>query len=415
MPSQTTRRAFLRSASAGAALSMTALSYGRIVGANQRLSIGVIGCGSQGFRTHMHGLHRHAQAMNLEITAVADPWRLMRERAAEQTRQWFGRPARQFVSYRDLVALDDVDAVTIASCDHQHELHLTAVVESKKDVYVEKPLGMDFEKVKAACDAVKASGVVCQVGTQRRSTPTGASCRELFRTGVFGKISRIEQCRNAAQPYWYSRLAEAERRDVDWAEFLMDRPMRPFCPHQFTGWYGYREFSDGPVPGLGSHFIDLIHYVTGAQYPVSAVCEGGTFTWQDQYAFTCPDQVQATWVYPEGFLVSYSTNFGSPAGNVYRFYGADGVLDLTNWAQPTYTTGSASRTAAPGTGQPVELTEPDDHYLDWLKCIRDRGTCVAPIEAGYQHAVAVLMAVKAFDQGKRQVYNPETREIRPES
>ena len=78
-----------------------------------------------------------------------------------------------------------------------------------------------------------------------------------------------------------------------------------------------------------------------------------------------------------------------------------------------YTTGDASRTAAPGTGEPVELIEPDDHYLDWLKCIRSRGTCVAPIEAGYQHAVAVLMAVKAFDQGKRQVYDADRREILP--
>ncbi len=410
---QTNRRSFLRSASAGAALSMTAVSYGRVVGSNDRLSIAVIGCGSQGFRAHMHGLHRHAEAMNVEITAVVDPWRPQRERAAEQTRQWYGRAARQFVSYRDVVALDDVDAVTIASCDHQHEVHLLAAAEAKKDVYVEKPLGMDLEKVKTACDAVQSSGVVCQVGTQRRSTSTGASCRKLFRTGLFGQISRIEQCRNAARPYWYSRLAPADEKDVDWAEFLMHRPTRPFCPNQFTGWYGYRDFSDGPVPGLGSHFIDLMHYITGAKYPVSASCDGGTFTWDDHYGFTCPDQVQATWVYPEGFLVSYVTNFGSPAGNVWRFYGKQGVLDLTHWSRPTYTTGTESQAAAPGTGEPVELIEPDDHYLDWLKCIRSRGTCVAPIEAGYQHAVAVLMAVKAFDEGKRQIYDADQRAIVP--
>lgn len=96
-----------------------------------------------------------------------------------------------------------------------------------------------------------------------------------------------------------------------------------------------------------------------------------------------------------------------------RFYGDAGVLDLPHWAQPTYTTGDASRTAAPGTGEPVELIEPDDHYLNWLKCIRSRGTCVAPIEAGYQHAVATLMAVKEFDQRKRQVYDADRREIVP--
>ena len=135
MPCPTTRRAFLKSASAGAALSMTALGYGRIRGANDRLGIAVIACGSQGFGAHMRGVHRHAEAMNVEIRAIADPWRPQRERAAEQVREWYGHAARQFVSYRDVVALDDIDAVTIASCDHQHEEHLKAAAEAQKDVY----------------------------------------------------------------------------------------------------------------------------------------------------------------------------------------------------------------------------------------------------------------------------------------
>ena len=407
-----TRRSFLKVASTGAALSMTATSYGRIVGANDRLSLAVIGCGARGFQAHMQGVQRHAEAINLEITAVADPWRLHRERAAERTREWYGRQARQFVSYRDVVALDDVDAVMIASCDHQHEEHLRAAAEAKMDVYVEKPLGMDFEKVKAACDAVKANDVVCQVGTQVRSSSTSAGCREIFRTGIFGQISRIEQCRNDPRPYWYNYLAEAEEKDVDWAEFLMHRPMRPFCANLFTGWYGYRDFSDGPVPGFASHYIDLVHYITGATFPTSATCHGGTFIWKDEYEFTCPDQVQASWIYPEGFLVSYVTNFGSPAGNVYRFYGTEGVLDLTNTSKPTYTTGTGGRAGAPGTGEAVKPVEMPDHFLDWLQCIRSRGTCNASIDAGYQHAVATLMAVKAFDSGQRQVYDQEAREIR---
>lgn len=79
---------------------------------------------------------------------------------------------------------------------------------------------------------------------------------------------------------------------------------------------------------------------------------------------------------------SYVSNFGSGAGNVFRLYGTEGVLDLTNWSRPTYVTGADSRSAAPGSGEAVEPVETPDHFLDWLQCLRSRGTCNAPIEAG---------------------------------
>ena len=175
------RRQFLAGASAGAtALTLAASSYARVVGANDRISIGVIGCGVRGLEAHMPGVHAHAKSQNVEITAVADPWTVPRQRAAAQIQQWCGRPARTMASYRDLLALKDVDAVMIASCDHQHTTHLEATAQAGKDVYCEKPLGMDFEKVKRACDVVKQANVVCQIGTQIRSLPTSTGCRQLF-------------------------------------------------------------------------------------------------------------------------------------------------------------------------------------------------------------------------------------------
>lgn len=409
------RRDFLKTASAGAAaFSVTAASYAKVVGANERISIGVVGCGGRGLRAHMPGIHAHSKTANCEITAVADPWLPRREAAAEQVKEWYGKPARAFVSYRDILALDDVDAVMIASCDHQHTTHLEATAKAGKDVYCEKPLGMDLEKVKRACDAVKKAGVVCQIGTQIRSLPTTTTCRRLVHVeGKLGKISRIEQVRNSTRPYWYSRVAEANPKEVDWKEFLMDRPMRPFRADHFTGWYGVRDFSDGPIPGLASHFMDLIHYITDAQFPESVVAQAGIFTFRDEHEFTCPDQVQAVWTYPEGFMVSYATNFSNANGNRIQFYGDHGTLDMTPWTKPTLSSVGA-RTPGDLTKEPaaVDPTETPDHFLDWLQCIRSRGTCRAPITAGYQHAVAVLMAVKAHDTGQRQIYDREKREIR---
>lgn len=408
------RRNFLKaSVGGGLALALSPRSYSRVIGANERISIGIIGCGSRGIGAHMAGINKHAKEQNIEITAVCDPWRLRREEAAAKAKEWYGRAARQFVSYRDLVTLDDVDAVMIASCDHQHTTHLKAVAEAGKDVYCEKPLAMRLDRLRDACDAVKKAGIVAQVGTQLRSLPSFTGCRKLYGTGVLGKVGRIEQCRNGERPYWYSYLKDVKAEDVDWKEFLMDRPWRPFDPVQYSGWYGYRDFTDGPVPGLASHYIDLVHYVTGAKFPASCTCLGGTFVWKDEHKFTCPDHVQAMWIYPEGFMVSYSTNFGNGSGNSFKIFGDQGVLDMVNWTSPVLTAEGAGKRRGEIRGrQPVEDVPHPDHFLDWLQCLRTRRTPNASIDAGYQHAVACLMAVRSYDTGKRMTYDPITREIR---
>ena len=415
MQNRPTRRQFLATASAGAAMAMSATSYAKIVGANERISLGLIGCGGRGYQAHMGGVHPHDKEQNVEFTAVADPWRLRRERASARCKEWYGRPGRMFSSYRDIMDLKDIDAVMIASVDHQHTTHLTAAAQAKKDAYCEKPLAMDMESLRTTCDAVKSSGIVVQMGTQVRSFATSTGCRELFRSGAIGKVSRIEQCRNGSKPYWYSWMQRSEpirAEDVDWKEFLMQRPMRPFDGKLLTGWYGFREFSDGPLANLACHFLDLFNYIVGTTVPVSCVASGGTYTWKDE-GFTCPDHCQALWVYPEGFLVSYSTNFGNGSGSVFKIYGEQGTIDLTSWLKPTYSrAGAIKPSELPKTDKPVDPVETPDHFLNWLQCLRSRKTTNAPIDAGFNHCVPALMAVKAFDTGRRQVYSPQDREIR---
>ena len=409
------RRQFLKTASAGAALAFTATSYAKIVGANERISLGLIGCGGRGYQAHMNGVHPHDNQQNVEFTAVSDPWKPRRERAAARVQEWYGRPARQFISYRDIVALNDVDAVMIASPDHLHCLHLEAAIKAKKDAYVEKPLAMDMATLNRIFDLVKASTQVVQMGTQVRSYATSAGCKKLFESGAIGKVSRIEQCRNSGKPYWYSWMERAEElkaEDVDWKEFLGDRPLRPFDGKLLTGWYGYREFTDGPIANLGCHFIDLNNYVVGCKLPLSCVAQGGTFTWKDQ-GFTCPDHCEATWIYPEGFLVHYSTNFGNSSGSVQKIYGELGTIDLTDRKGPTYSSAGAIKPSTlPKADTPVEPVEIPDHFLDWLQCLRTRKTTNAPIEAGYHHSVPVIMGTRAMDTGKRQIFDPQQREIR---
>ena len=408
------RRKFLKTAAAGAtALAMTATSYGRVVGANERISIGQIGCGNRGFGAHMAGVHKHAQAENVEIIAVCDVWTEHLRRAAAQVEKWYGRPPRQTNSFEEILAIKDVDAVMIASPDHQHCMHLEAAATAGKDAYCEKPLATDLEELQSACDAVKQAGIVVQVGTQSRSSPAMVGCKKLYETGALGKVSRVEQFRNGNRPNWYKRLTRLpiKESEIDWREFLRPRPDRPFDDLLFAGWYGYREFSSGSIGQFMSHFIDLVHFITGAKFPASAVAQGDTFVWKDDYQFDCRDQVQTILIYPEGFMVSYSTNFGNASGNRTVMYGTQGIMDLGSRNKPTVSGEGAYQKGPIREETPVEPVECADHFLDWLQCLRSRNTPVAPIEAGYQHSVACILSDLACQTGRRQKYDPKKRLI----
>ncbi|MFA7691720.1 MAG: Gfo/Idh/MocA family oxidoreductase [Candidatus Hydrogenedentales bacterium] len=406
------RRSFLKSA-AGAAITLGGFSYARVAGANDRLSVGLIGCGSRMKGAIMPSVNNYAKANNLEITAVCDPWRLAREEAAAMCKDWFGRDPLQYVSYRELLEESGVDAVIIASPEHLHTTHMKAAAEAGKDMYCEKPLGKDFEALKAAYDAVKAKDLVVQAGTQLRSYPAMMGARQYFATGALGRISRIEQHRNASRPYWYGYLKEVKEEDVDWAEFLGDRPMRPFNSDLYSGWYGYREFSDGAIPSLGAHYIDLVHSITGVGFPRSVVAASNTYIWKDDYNFDNPDHVSAIWEYDEGFAVHYSTNFGNGSGSTFKIFGTNGVMDLQDWSK-IYVSGEGAydKTDLPKKAERVEDFPCPDHVENWIQCLRSRETPNASIDAGYQHAVAVIMAVRASDTGRRQIYDADAREIR---
>jgi len=248
------RRDFLKTATIGVtAMSFTARSYARIMGANDRIRIGQIGCGGRGRLAHMAGVHKHDKVENVEFVAVSDPWRIAREQAAALCKEWYGTDVKQLVGYRDMLACKDIDAVMIASPDHHHSTHLEAAAKANKHIYVEKPMARNMKELIHAVDAVKEADIVVQVGTQIRSLSTSTGCHELWKSGLLGKASRIEQCRNGEKPYWYHYVKDVKKEDVEWSEFLGNAPKQPFDVSRFSGWYGYLDFTDGPVTNLGVH------------------------------------------------------------------------------------------------------------------------------------------------------------------
>lgn len=395
---------------AGAALAgTTARTYSEALGANERIRIGVVGCGSRARGALIREVLQFAKESNVEIAAVCDIWQQAREEAAAMIKKTTGQEPKKVKYYYELLAASDITAFIIASCDHQHARMLTAAATDGKDAYVEKPLAMNMEELIEAVDMVKRTNRIVQVGTQLRSWPSFAGCRAFVRTGALGKISKIAQVRNGYLPYWHGYVRPIKESDTDWKAFLADKPHRPWDPDQYTAWYGYRDFSSGPVGGFMSHFIDLVHYITGAKFPRCAVTLGGTYVYKGPRTVT--DSVHTLLEYPEEFMVSYSTSFGNGSGNYTKFFGTKGVLDATNWETPVVSGEGSEDPDRVKEAMPVRHVEMPHHMLDWLTCLRTRKEPNANIDAGYQHAVACILSDMAYVEGRRMVYDPEKREI----
>ena len=272
------RRAFLHQAvgamAGGATMGSTALSYGRIIGANDRISLAHVGIGNRG-RGLESILSLVKDKMNVEVTAVCDIWKVNREHAASTGEKTYGRAPRTFMDLEEMLALKDIDAVIISTPEHQHSPMLKMVAEADKHAYVEKPMGNVLEEAKAARDAVLARNLIVQVGTQRRSEPYQVAAREWYKQGVTGDVSKIEIVWDYHGPRWRGRpeVKQIREEDTDWEKWLMTKPYRPFDPQLYFEYRLYKEFSSGIVDQWMSHAIDMVHWFMDDHFPVSVDVE----------------------------------------------------------------------------------------------------------------------------------------------
>ena len=318
------RRDFLSKSAAAiagsAVLPHTALSYEKIVGANDRISLGHIGIGNRG--TELDQIASQLKTShNVEMTAVCDLWKVNRDKAAATNESYYGRAPRAVQHLEDLLAMKDVDGVFISTPEHSHSPILKIVTEAGKDAYVEKPMGNVLSEVKASRDAVLQGKTIVQVGTQHRSEPYPTAAHEVVQSGALGDVSKIEIVWNYHGPRWRGReeVKEIREQDTDWTKWLMTKSARPFDPQLYFEFRLYKEFSSGIPDQWMSHGIDLVHWFMNDNFPKSAVAHGGVFAWHDGRENA--DTFEALLEYPKGFLVSYSTSFGNDAPSFTRYMG----------------------------------------------------------------------------------------------
>jgi predicted dehydrogenase len=257
-------------------------------------------------------------------------------------------------------------------------------------------MGVVFAEAKAAYQAVKKSRQVVQIGTQRRSEGPYMAAARLVRSGILGKVTRIDMSVNFQQPRWRRDHSHVTAKDVAWDQFLFNRPQRPFDARRLREWQLFRDYTNG-IAGLWMcHYIDQVHWFLEDPYPASAVANGGVFLWTDGRETS--DVFHALLTYPKGFLVSFAMSLTNAAGDRNLWLGTRGTLDADKFVISGEGSMASDRLEKEIRIEPETTTS---HMRNFLDCVRSRQTPRADIEAGFSHAVACCMAAQALDEGRR--------------
>jgi predicted dehydrogenase len=281
------RRDFIKRSTAGAvttAIAWNAASYSRVLGANDRIGVGIVGFSERGVDALFPAFKQLASEQNCEIVALSDIWKLHREEGAAWVAKETGKTPALARNNDELYDMKEVQAVIISTADHQHALHGVEAVRAGRDAYIEKPLANQMADAQAVLKAVKETKRIVQIGTQRRSSKGHQLARDFIQSGEFGQINMVEMTTNANQPMRWRRpkLVEVLRQeDTDWKRFVMGRSKESFDPHKYIEYRLYWPYSSGIPCQWMVHQIDALHFLTGLPHPRSVVAHGGIYQWQD--------------------------------------------------------------------------------------------------------------------------------------
>lgn len=437
----TSRRHFIKTAAAGAAgLSLTAKSYGRILGANDRVRVGVVGFSNRFQGSLLPSFLNHHQELNFEIVGISDLWKRRREEGQAKMVELTGQEVFLARNNEELYEkVDDLNAVIISTADFQHALHCVQAVEAGCDAYVEKPLAETMADNRAVKKAVREHGKIVQIGSQRRSGRNYWAAYEFIQAGKFGDISMVEMTWNVNQPGRWRRpdlVASIRKEDTDWDRYQMNRPKAAWDPRKYLEYRLFWPYSSG-IPGQWmSHQIDTVHWFSGLDHPRSVAANGGIYMWNDGRSNF--DTMTAVFDYgpsdnlDKGFQVVYSSRMHNSAGGTKEiYYSNGGELNLqTNRVTPN---GGLTARRAEAMGMKENLlpdialadlevqtntdanTGADNstslHMRNWMECVRSRKEPNAPIEAGYKHSIANIMTTAALRTGKRVTFDEASQDV----
>jgi predicted dehydrogenase len=359
---------------------------GRVVGANDRISYGLIATGGRG-----RYLNRIFQKMGAECAAICDVY----EPHLELARKGSPEQVKTFLDYRELLEQKDIDAVVIASPDHHHCPMMLDALSAGKDVYAEKPLSKTLEESEKMIQGVRRSKQVVQIGMQRRSAESVMKARKLVDDGVLGRVTMVK-------PQWHWNIAKPLNNSplegkLDWKRFLGSAKKHELEPMRFRYWRYFWDYAGGNMTDQGTHLMDVVQWFMKSGPPKSAIAYGYVAKMQGAEH---PDVFTAVFEYPE-FMATWSLNYSNSYENGWSitFQGdkATMILDEKGYrvlAEPW----------KPENAPIYEETAPvpvESHVQNFLDCIRSRQDPNCTVEIAAQAVAGPHLANLSLLQKKQ--------------
>jgi len=404
-------------AAAGLALSAGA-GVRSVLGANERVGIGLIGAGGMG----QADLRDFLRTEQVDCVAIADPYQPHLDEAATMT---FGK-AKTYKDFRRVLEHKDIDAVIVATPDHWHAIPMIAACEAGKDVYQEKPLSHTLFEGRKMVEAAKTHNRVVQVGTQQRSGEHFQKAVELVRSGKLGKVTLAETWMYGNQyPEGIGNPPDSDPPPwFDWDWWLGPAPKRPYNLNR--GIYNFRwfwDYSGGILTDWGTHLMDVVHWAMEVDAPRTIMATGGKYVLNDNRE--TPDTLEVMYQYPASavsgkeFVARFSNrvaNGHGPDGHSYgiQFYGTDGTLFIdrggyTMWPEASHLGperfNSESVISSGGSAQHYP------HVLNFLDCLKSRQKPNSDVETMHRSTSAGLLGAIAYKLGRKLTWDAEQEQF----
>jgi predicted dehydrogenase len=389
------RRAFI--AGSTASLLLTAASAKRVRGANNRLRVGIIGCGNLATNSHIPALLKIKETDNVEIVAVCDVYQKRMDNAATVT------GGKAIKDYRALLDQKDIDYVTIVTPEHWHAKMTLDAADARKHIYCEKPMTYSIDEAKKVVAKIKQTGVKMQVGVQGMSDDSYETARRYIKEGVLGKVvqAQIDYSRNHKQDFWTGQM-DADVKpglNLDWNAWLGSAPKRPFDADRFFHWRRYWDYSGGIATDLFVHRITRMIKALDLQFPDRVVGTGGKWEFTTSPA-EIPDTFNMICDYPGGPTVVVLSSMANDAPIPHVIRGHHATLEFNRQGfvirpQRDFAEGKTEIVHQKTGGEDIAL-----HHRNLHDAIRNGAALRCDHMLGYYGVVAVRLAVESYRKSR---------------
>ena len=389
------RRRFIEAAGASVAGAsfLSAHSYARVLGANDRIQMAVIGSGGRG-RSVMNSFNKFSD--QCEFIAVCDVYEPNINEALKLARTG----AKTTMDYRELLDNKEIVAILNGTPDHWHAAVLLDSVAAGKDVFTEKPFSYSIEQGAKMVKGVRATQQIVQVGMQRRSSEAVRGAKKLIEEGVLGEIVMAR-----AQWFWNRKPMPQKlslQGKLDWERFQGPAKKKyPLDERRFFHWRNFSDYNGGHITDQGTHLMDVIQwFCNDGKPPVSAVCQGAIYVHKGG---DVPDTFSAVFEYPT-FLATWTLCYGNSYEDSWKIFiqGKQATMVIDDDGYRVYPEVWKRPNIPPAITHEYKggiPTEP--HVKNFLDCVKSRQEPNAPVEVGHRAVTGPHLANLALRAQKR--------------